>query len=103
MPCGAAAATVPEGMPVTQVVEAISRGVIDGTTGHPISMFDFGISRVANNHYLGKIGTVTLGIFMNKAKFDSLPPQAKAAIESNRGEACDSWELTSARHGGRDA
>jgi TRAP-type C4-dicarboxylate transport system substrate-binding protein len=78
---------VPEGMPVTQVVEAISRGVIDGTTGHPISMFDFGISRVANNHYLGKIGTVTLGIFMNKAKFDSLPPQAKAAIENNRGEA----------------
>jgi TRAP-type C4-dicarboxylate transport system substrate-binding protein len=82
-----AAGAVPEGMPVTQVVEAISRGVIDGTTGHPISMFDFGISRVANNHYLGKIGTVTLGIFMNKAKFDSLPPQAKAAIENNRGEA----------------
>jgi TRAP-type C4-dicarboxylate transport system substrate-binding protein len=81
-----AAGAVPEGMPVTQVVEAISRGVIDGTTGHPISMFDFGISRVANNHYLGKIGTVTLGIFMNKAKFDSLPPQAKAAIENNRGE-----------------
>jgi TRAP-type C4-dicarboxylate transport system substrate-binding protein len=81
-----AAGAVPEGMPVTQVVEAISRGVIDGTTGHPISMYDFGISRVASNHYLGKIGTVTLGIFMNKAKFDSLPPQAKAAIENNRGE-----------------
>jgi TRAP-type C4-dicarboxylate transport system substrate-binding protein len=82
-----AVGAVPEGMPVTQVVEAISRGVIDGTTGHPISMYDFGISRVANNHFLGKIGTVTLGIFMSKAKFDSLPPQAKAAIEKNRGEA----------------
>jgi TRAP-type C4-dicarboxylate transport system substrate-binding protein len=77
---------VPEGMPVTQVVEAISRGVIDGSTGHPIAISDFGISRVAHNHYLGKIGTVTLGIFMNKAKFESLPPQAKAAIEKNRGE-----------------
>jgi TRAP-type C4-dicarboxylate transport system substrate-binding protein len=77
---------VPEGMPVTQVVEAISRGVIDGTTGHPIAIYDFGISRVTTSHYLGKIGTVTLGIFMNKAKFDSLPPQAKAAIEKNRGE-----------------
>jgi TRAP-type C4-dicarboxylate transport system substrate-binding protein len=78
---------VPEGMPVTQVVEAISRGVIDGTTGHPISMYDFGISRVTTSHYLGKIGTVTLGIFMNKAKFESLPAQAKAAIERNRGDA----------------
>jgi TRAP-type transport system periplasmic protein len=58
---------VPEGMPVTQVVEAMSRGVIDGTTGHPIAVYDFGISRVASSHYLGKIGTVTLGIFMNKA------------------------------------
>ena len=77
---------VPEGMPVTQVVEAMSRGVIDGTTGHPIAIYDFGISRVATSHYLGKIGSVTLGIFMSKAKFESLPPQAKAAIEKNRGE-----------------
>ena len=76
---------VPEGMPVTQVVEAMSR-VIDGTTGHPISMFDFGISRVANGHFLGKVGTVTLGIFMSKAKFDSLPAKAKEAIEKNSGE-----------------
>jgi TRAP-type C4-dicarboxylate transport system substrate-binding protein len=78
---------VPEGMPVTQVVEAMSRGVIDGTTGHPIAIYDFGISRVASSHYLGKIGSVTLGIFMNKAKFESLPAAAKAAIEKNRGEA----------------
>ena len=77
---------VPEGMPVTQVIEAMSRGVIDGTTGHPIAIFDFGISRVASSHYLGKVGTVTLGIFMNKAKYDSLPPQAKEAIEKNSGE-----------------
>jgi TRAP-type C4-dicarboxylate transport system substrate-binding protein len=81
-----AVGAVPEGMPFTQIVEAISRGVIDGTTGHPIAVYDFGISRVANNHFLGKIGTVTLGIFMSKSKFDSLPPQAKAAIENNRGE-----------------
>lgn len=77
---------VPEGLPVTQVVEAMSRGVIDGSTGHPIAIFDFGISRVANNHFLGKVGTVTLGIFMNKAKFDSLPAKAKEAIEKNSGE-----------------
>ncbi len=78
---------VPEGMPFPQLPEVISRGVIDGTTGHPIAVYDFGVSKVTNYHYLGKIGTVTLGIFMNKAKFDSLPAQAKAAIEKHKGEA----------------
>jgi TRAP-type C4-dicarboxylate transport system substrate-binding protein len=78
---------VPEGMPFPQLPEAISRGVIDGTAGHPIAIFDFGVHRVANSHYLGKIGTVTLGIFMNKKKFESLPAPAKAAIEKHRGEA----------------
>ncbi|MGE0734289.1 MAG: TRAP transporter substrate-binding protein [Alphaproteobacteria bacterium] len=77
---------VPEGMPFTQLVEAISRGVIDGTTSHQISLHDFGVVRVTNSHYLGRIGSVTLGIFMNKAKFESLPAVAKAAIEKNRGE-----------------
>jgi TRAP-type C4-dicarboxylate transport system substrate-binding protein len=78
---------VPEGMPFTQLVEAISRGVIDGTTGHPIAVHDFGIVRVANSHYLGKIGTVTLGIFMNKKRYESLPAPAKAAIDKHEGEA----------------
>ena len=78
---------VPEGMPFTQLVEAISRGVIDGTTGHPIAVFDFGVHRVTTSHYLGRIGSVTLGIFMSKKKFDSLPAPAKAAIEKHRGEA----------------
>ncbi|MFO0989517.1 MAG: TRAP transporter substrate-binding protein [Alphaproteobacteria bacterium] len=77
---------VPEGMPFTQLVEAISRGVIDGTTGHPIAVFDFGVHRVTTSHYLGRIGSVTLGIFMSKKKFDSLPAPAKAAIEKHRGE-----------------
>jgi TRAP-type C4-dicarboxylate transport system substrate-binding protein len=77
---------VPEGLPISQLTEAISRGVVDGATSHPISIHEFGIARVTNSHYLGKVGTITLGIFMNKAKFDALPPQAKAAIEKNSGE-----------------
>ncbi len=77
---------VPEGMPFTQLVEAISRGVIDGTTGHPIAVFDFGVHRVTTSHYLGRIGSVTLGIFMSKKKFESLPAAGKAAIAKYRGE-----------------
>ena len=78
---------VPEGMPFTQLVEAISRRVIDGTTGHPIAVFDFGVHRVTSSHYLGRIGTVTLGIFMSKKRFESLPAAGKAAIAKHRGEA----------------
>ncbi len=78
---------VPEGMPFPQIVEAISRGVIDGTTGHPIAVFDFGIVRVAHNHYMASVGTVTLGIFMSKKSFESLPAAGKAAIEKHKGEA----------------
>jgi TRAP-type C4-dicarboxylate transport system substrate-binding protein len=78
---------VPEGMPFTQLVEAISRGVIDGTTGHPIAVFDFGVVRVANSHYMARIGTVTLAILMSKKSFESLPDAAKAAIEKHKGEA----------------
>jgi TRAP-type C4-dicarboxylate transport system substrate-binding protein len=55
--------SVPEGMPFTQPVAAISRGVIGGTTGHPIVIYDFGVSRVTHSHFIGKIGTVTFGIF----------------------------------------
>ena len=61
--------------------------VIDGTTGHPIAIHDFGVVRVTNSHCLGRIGTVTLGIFMSRRKFDSLPAPAKAAIEKHKGEA----------------
>ncbi len=78
---------VPEGMPFTQLVEAISRGVIDGTTGHPIAIFDFGVVRVTNSHYLGRIGAVTLGIFMSKKKYESLPAPGRAAIDKHSGEA----------------
>jgi TRAP-type C4-dicarboxylate transport system substrate-binding protein len=77
---------VPEGMPFTQLVEAISRGVIDGTTGHPIAVSDFGVARVTHSHFLGKIGTVTLGFFMSKKKFESLPAKAKDAIAKDSGE-----------------
>src|SRR5690606_23302676 len=37
------AGAAPVGMPFTQIVESISRGVVDGTLAHPIALFDFGI------------------------------------------------------------
>jgi TRAP-type C4-dicarboxylate transport system substrate-binding protein len=76
----------PEPMPFTKIVEAISRGRIDGTTAHPIALFDFGVSKVTSSHYFGTLGTVNLAIMMNRKKYESLPAAAKAAIDKNSGE-----------------
>lgn len=77
----------PEPMPFTKIVEAVSRGVIDGTTGHPIAVYDFGVSKVTTSHYFGRLGTVNLGLFMNKKKYAALPAAARAALDKHRGEA----------------
>ncbi len=77
----------PEAMPFTKIVESISRGVIDGTTAHPIALHDFGVAKVAKHHFFARLGTINLAIVMNKKKFNSLPAAAKAAIEKYRGEA----------------
>jgi len=77
----------PEPMPFTKVVEAISRGRIQGTTGHPVALHDFGVAKVAKNHYFGRLGTVNLAIVMNKKVYLSLPAAARAAIDKHSGEA----------------
>lgn len=77
----------PEPMPFTKIVEAISRGVIDGTTGHPIAIHDFGVAKVTNSHYFGRLGTVNLALFMNKKKYAALPAAARAALDKYAGEA----------------
>lgn len=77
----------PEAMPFTKIVESISRGVINGTTAHPIALHDFGVAKVAQHHYFGRLGTINLAIVMNRKKYDGLPAAAKAAIDKYRGEA----------------
>lgn len=76
----------PEAMPFPKVVEALSRGVIDGTIAHPIVLFDFGVYRVAKHHVMGRLGVLPIAILMNKKKFDGLPDVAKAGIRKNSGE-----------------
>src|SRR5690606_14462285 len=80
------AGAAPVGMPFTQIVESISRGVIDGTLAHPIALYDFGIAKVATHHYMARFGAVTLAIIMNKDKYDALPKAAKDAFMKYRGE-----------------
>ena len=68
---------VPVLMPVNEIPEAVGRGTIDGATEFPGPMFDFGVDRVTKYDYFLPVGISSLTILMNRAKFDSLPQEAK--------------------------
>ena len=70
---------------INQTTEAISRDKIDGATAPPSMLFEFGIGRVTSNHYMIPLGGAPTALVMNRAKFDSLPPQAKAIIRQYSG------------------
>jgi TRAP-type C4-dicarboxylate transport system substrate-binding protein len=77
---------VPVAMPINEAAEAIGRGTVDGSSVHPGPMFDFGLTRVTHYDYFVRLGISPLVVLMNKAKFDSLPPQAQDIIRRNAGE-----------------
>jgi TRAP-type C4-dicarboxylate transport system substrate-binding protein len=72
---------VPVLIPVNEVTEAIGRGTIDGATEFPGPLLDFGIDRVTKYDYALPVGISSLTLLMNKAKYDSLPAEAKAVLD----------------------
>ena len=79
----------PVGMPVPAVTEALSKGVIDGTTIPWEVTPSLKVSELVKNHtsFSGKEGlyTQTFAFSMNKASYDKLPPDLKAVIDKNSG------------------
>jgi TRAP-type C4-dicarboxylate transport system substrate-binding protein len=69
---------------VRDVAEAISRGVVDGTPKDWIALHSFRIADAAKHHVDIPLGAATIMIAMNRAKYDALPPAAKAAIGHQR-------------------
>ena len=77
----------PVGMPITQVAENISRGVLDGTGGDWDVMYSFRIMEAAKHHYMAAVlGTVPVAVLMNRKVYDGLPGKAKAIIDKHSGE-----------------
>jgi TRAP-type C4-dicarboxylate transport system substrate-binding protein len=72
-------------LPVNDIVLAMGRGTIDGTTMPPGSLFDYGISRMTKYHYVSPIGAAPLNFLMNRAKFESLPTAGQDAIRRHSG------------------
>ena len=76
---------VPVQMPINQAASAISGGKLDGSMVGPAPLMEFGISRVAPNHYLLGVSSAPLMVAMNRKKFESLPEPARQIIRNFSG------------------
>lgn len=77
---------IPVVIPINQTTNAISQGRIDGATVPPAMLFEFGIGRVTNHHYMIHLGGAPTALVMNRKKFESLPAAAQAIIRKYSGQ-----------------
>jgi TRAP-type C4-dicarboxylate transport system substrate-binding protein len=70
---------------INQTTDAISRDKIDGATFPPGMVFEFGVGRVTKYHYMIQLGGATTALVMNRKKFESLPPEARAIVRKYGG------------------
>ncbi len=78
----------PVGMPVPAVSEALSKGVLDGTTIPWEVTTALKIPELVSHHteFTGRaLYTLTFVLAMNKSKYESLPDDLKAVIDKNSG------------------
>ncbi|MPZ55494.1 MAG: hypothetical protein GEU91_03145 [Rhizobiales bacterium] len=66
-----------------EAYQAISRGIADGGLMPFTGMAVFKVNEVAKHHLDAALGSDSALLFMNKQKYDSLPAQAKAAIDKH--------------------
>ena len=67
--------------------QAISRGIAEGALMPFTGMKIFKIDEVTSHHLNEPLGASSAMMFMNKQKYDSLPPEAKAALDKFSGLA----------------
>lgn len=73
-------------MPINETAEAIGSGIIDGATAPPVPMIEFGIGRIALNHYFLRTSCVPQTLLMSRKNFDSLPGDVQALIRKYSGD-----------------
>lgn len=80
---------IPVGMPVVAVTEALSKGVIDGTTIPWEVVPAVKVQEIVKNHttFAGAHGLYnsTFAFSMNRAAYDKLPADLKKVIDNNSG------------------
>ena len=73
----------PVAMPPNEVYQALARGLADTALMPLTGVATFKIDDVAKHHLDAALGADSAVVFMNRKKWESLPPQAKAAIDKH--------------------
>jgi TRAP-type C4-dicarboxylate transport system substrate-binding protein len=76
-------AGVPVSIPVADTYQSLSKRTINIAVMPWTAVQPFRLGEIATNYLEAPLGGSVMMFFMNKEKFDGLPPQAKKAIESN--------------------
>lgn len=76
----------PVGMPVTQLTESLSRGLLDGALLGWGGSFVFRLQSVTAYHLEAPLGVAAQFVAINKDKWNKLSQKAQAAIEKYSGE-----------------
>ena len=76
----------PELLPINRTMDALSKGILDGTTVPPAMVFEFGFGRLTESHFLLELGGAPSVLVMNRDKLASLPPRAQQIIRKYSGE-----------------
>ena len=77
----------PLSIPLSEMYEAIQRGTADGAAVAWTSFDPFKLAEVTSYHVDTRLGTSSAMMFMTKATWDSLSPQAQAVLDKHSGEA----------------
>jgi TRAP-type C4-dicarboxylate transport system substrate-binding protein len=76
---------IPTLLAINQTTEAISTDKIDGATFPASMLFEFGVGRVTNNHYMIQLGGAPTALVMNRKRFEKLPPAVQTIIRKYSG------------------
>lgn len=68
-----------------EVLDGLSRGVIDGLVGESYFVGSYKMEEVAKAHLNNSIGAITLVVAMLESEFNKLPAAGKAALEKQIG------------------
>lgn len=76
----------PVGLPPAQIYESLQKGVIDGLVMPWDPMHSFKLAELINYHLDARCYTVSFYFVMNQRRYESLPSEVRAAIDSLSGD-----------------
>ena len=76
---------VPVQMAITEITQALSSGSIDAALVPLGPLQDFGIKRLATNHYLLPVSHTPMALLMNRRRFETLPESVQVVLRKYAG------------------